>query len=373
YYEYINNPVDMKISNNGFIYVLGSYFLVKLDSTGNLIWEIPLTGNGVSLFLSNNKLIVSSVQYFNSNPNIFYINYLNLDGTELSNKTYESKFVEQTSYMPRISIDNADNAYILTEKYSYQFDAWYLTKYSSNGTELWNDIFYNLNWPIWSKISGQDLFIFGKNNESALFIENINGLDGSIIWNKTWGGSNFGFAVTNDLVQSPDSKNLYLVGVTNGYGNSSNYYIYSENFNIVLIGISDSGEFLWNYILPLRENIASYIPTIIFGIVAFALFFREFYKWHNFLSLLSVSASIIIFTVYTVLYLIHILGWPRDSLPGWIFFVFLLPFTILSLIILEKTNNRNELVEIFLVGIDAFIFFLIPANNDNPLSTSFLF
>jgi hypothetical protein len=198
-------------------------------------------GDGIALDGSGNAFITGSTDSYGAgNVDVFLLKY-DSSGNLLWNKIWGGSGLD-SGY--EITLDGSGNAFITGETNSYgvgNSDA-FLLKYDSSGNLLWNK-----TWGGSSSDSGCGIaldgsgnafitgytYSFGAGNGDAFLLKYDS--SGNLLWNKTWGGSNndYGYGIALDSV-----GDVFITGRTNSYG--------AETYDVLLVKYDSNGNQIWN-------------------------------------------------------------------------------------------------------------------------------
>ena len=220
--------------------------LLKYNSSGNLLWYKTWGGynydygRGIAVDGSGNAFITGSTDsYGTGNNNVFLLKY-DSSGNLLWYKTWGSS---ENAGGSGIALDSSGNIFITGSTYSYgagNRDTLVL-KYDSSGSLLWNKTWGGSgdDWGNGIALDGSgNAFITGftdsygtGNNDAFLLKYNSSG---NLLWYKTWGGSDrdYGYEIALDGLGK-----AYITGVTYSYG--------LGNSNAFLLKYDSFGNLLW--------------------------------------------------------------------------------------------------------------------------------
>lgn len=225
--------------------------ITKQNSAGQIMWEQTFAGivgsydYGLAVTLDNsqNILVAGVVTTSNQTTDIALLKYSS-SGTLLWSSIIDggnNQFDVATSLI----CDAQNNIYLIggTISLSTQSD-WYITKFNSNGTQLWDTSYDYANLqelPISVKIiSGGDIVVGGFSNSSAAvwdFAElSFSGVDGAILSEnrETIPDLSISDAIT---ITADENNNIYIAGTTTG--------VTDGNKDVQLIKINSSFEIEW--------------------------------------------------------------------------------------------------------------------------------
>ncbi len=260
----IGSGLYLDSSNN--LYVSGYYhdgidenlYFAKYDNDGNQLWNETLISNGgrdlgsdIELDSSNNIYITG---YLRNGANYdFYLTKYDSNRNHVWNETID--FGTGQDLGIDIELDSSNNIYIVGYIHNGADYDIYLTKYDSNGNDLWNK---TINSGTGHDV-GVGLFLDINNN---LYVSGYldNGVDADIYLTKYDSNGNNIWNMTHDLGSGTDvaydieldlNNNIYIAGYTH---NGADYDIYMGKYD-------SNGSILWN------ETIASGTGTDVgFGI-----------------------------------------------------------------------------------------------------------
>lgn len=238
-------------------------YLIKYDSDGNVIWKITFgmtsvdQGHDITVDKDNDTIIVGEI---NGGVGIYQDVILikfNSTGTQLWNTTWGGINHE---FGKGIVTDNESNIYITgtTDGYGSGENDAFIVKFNSIGIQLWN-----MTWGgIYDEFANDiiidnetNIYITGRTESSMgqfdAFIAKFNGTNGDQIWNITWGGSNIdeGTGLVFD-----NKTNIYLVGRTLSFG--------AGNTDVVIAKYYLNGTKIWNYTWGYSNSEVGYDITI---------------------------------------------------------------------------------------------------------------
>jgi len=222
-------------------------FLLKYDSSGNLLWNKTWggvegdKGYGIALDTAANVFITGSTDSYGAgNTDIFLLKY-NSDGNLLWNKTSGGAHFDN-GY--GIVLDDLSNVFITgsTRSYGPSDEDVILLKYNSDGNLLWyktwGGTFHEGGRGIALDGSG-NLFITGITDKYEQGVDDVFVLKydskGNLLWNETWGGDSDdrGYGIVVD-----GSENVILTGSTYSYGGGWP--------DVLLLKYDSEGNLLWD-------------------------------------------------------------------------------------------------------------------------------
>jgi hypothetical protein len=221
-------------------------FLLKYDSSGNLLWyktwggSSSDEGEGIALDASGNAFITGYTRSYGAGGEDAFLLKYDSDGNLLWYKTWGG-YVDE--YGQGIAVDGSGNAFIAGTTYSYGLGnrAAFLLKYDSSGNLLWYK-----TWGGFDNDHGHGIALdgsgnafitgstgsFGEGNYDAFLLKYDS--SGNQLWNKTWGGYNEdrgrGIAVDG-------SGNAFITGSTRSYGEGGE--------DAFLLKYDSDGNLLW--------------------------------------------------------------------------------------------------------------------------------
>ncbi len=228
---------DLKIAPDGKIYLIGRTYsygagnadivLVKYHPNGTKIWNITWGGVGDEtgkkmIFDSNGNLYV--IGYTSSfkvgNSNLVLIKIFS-NGTIAWNTTWGGPNIDYGMDIIK-GTDNMLYTCGWTLSYSLGIYDFSLVKFYDNGTKVWNVTWGGTGTDGANGIvedSNGYFYVtgftasYGYNGSTDMAILKFDS-DGNIIWNKTWGGSEYD--IGEDLIIGNDG-NIYVAGTTESY------------------------------------------------------------------------------------------------------------------------------------------------------------
>ncbi|MFX1500449.1 MAG: hypothetical protein ACFFDH_05725 [Promethearchaeota archaeon] len=230
-------------------YGAGNYdvFLLKYDSDGNLLWNITWGGseseygNGIEIDSLENILTIGSTMSYGAGYNDVFLLKYNSSGNLLWNKTWGGSGLDEGN---GIVIDGSGNILITGATQSYGAGATdtLLLKYDSDGNLLWYKTWggfgYECGFGIAVDGSGNILITgstssYGAGEDNTFILKYDS--DGNLLWYKIWGGNDndCGDGITLD-----SSGNAFITGGSRSYG--------AENYNVFLLKYDSNGNKLWN-------------------------------------------------------------------------------------------------------------------------------
>lgn len=245
------------VDSTGNIYITGStnsfgegshdIFLIKYSSSGTKLWNTTWggsesdSGRAISLDSLDNVYLTGPTSSFGEGDDDVFLIKFSSSGSVLWNKTWGYSNDDEGR---GITIDSLDNIYITgyTKNITTLDYDTCLIKYDNSGDQIWN--------RTWGGSEGDYGFGIAKDSLTSIYITGntysyeASGSEaflikysplGSIIWNKTWGGSGneFGKSLSTNLV-----GNIYMTGYTDSYG--------INGYDMFLIKYNNSGAKIWN-------------------------------------------------------------------------------------------------------------------------------
>ncbi|MHA1271723.1 MAG: SBBP repeat-containing protein [Candidatus Helarchaeota archaeon] len=203
--------------------------LVKTASNSGytFVWNRTVKGNsdfldmgeGVAVDSNGNVYVVGELSQINTSLDIILIKYDSL-GNLIWNRTISSNG-SNADYGKEIVIDNDNNIYIVGRIYNGATNIdLILVKYDSNGILIWNKTWgkSNLEYGNDICIANNYLYITGYTNSWGSGLDDIIivkfDLNGNLLWNYTWGGSDIDQG--NGIVV--DQNDIFIIGISfNGF------------------------------------------------------------------------------------------------------------------------------------------------------------
>jgi len=199
-------------------------FLVQYDSNGNQLWnttwEEPSNEQGFSVTVAGDGVYVAghTLSVGAGSYDALLVKY-DSDGLQLWNTTWGGVSPDYG----RAVVAGGDGVYFTgyTESFGTGNTDAFLTKYDSNGNQLWNTTWgrgYNLDAGYGVTLSSDGVYVvgrtrsFGAGRYDALLIEYDP--DGNQLWNTTWGGEYDEFGFGMDV----SGNDIYVSGETDSFG-----------------------------------------------------------------------------------------------------------------------------------------------------------
>jgi len=202
-------------------------FILKYDSSGNLLWKRTWGGSDdewapkIALDASGNAIISGSTESYGAGYSDVFILKLDSSGNNLWDKTWGGS---ERDLGFGVVLDNSGNAFVTggTLSFGTGADDLFLLKYNSTGTLLWNKTWGGARNEyvrgIVLDVSGNitltgETFSYGA-GPSDVFVLKYDS-SGNLLWDKTWGGSSgeSGREISVDAL-----GNAYITGETSSYG-----------------------------------------------------------------------------------------------------------------------------------------------------------
>ena len=223
----------------------GNVSLIKIGNDGQQVWNISWGSPAIERIYD---IVMDSVQNYYlcgytlepGAQDVLLVKF-NSSGDYQWNQTWGQTGLYDIAY--GIGIDNEDNIYLTGETTNYILSGYtfFLMKYASNGSLLWDEVWIDRTYA-----GGSDLYIDGSNTIHITGHENIDsGLyesryliyaeydsDGNSIVNRTWGTVDkhqFGYGITGD-----PAGNIYITGTT-----------YTSHFILATLMYNSTGSLQW--------------------------------------------------------------------------------------------------------------------------------
>jgi hypothetical protein len=215
-------------------------FLLKYDSSGNLLWYKTWGGSGsdsgygVALDASGNAFITGYTRSYGAGSYDTFLLKYDSSGNLLWNKTWGGSGSD-SGY--GVALDDSGNALITGETNSYgagNSDD-FLLKYDSSGNLLWYKTWggsgSDSGYGVALDDSGNALITGETNSYGAgsydTFLLKYDS-SGNLLWYKTWGGSgsDYGEGIALDA-----SGNAFITGYTDSYG-AGNYDVFLLKYGV---------------------------------------------------------------------------------------------------------------------------------------------
>lgn len=254
-------------------------FVIKYNSTGSILWNVTLAGEGVAKLaihnnsaylpvtfsLGTNLMMVNAsgsnftLYTYNTenqpNPGAVYVRNnsiyftfyeydytkivnINLTGGHIWNSTYDAGSQGASGDRQDLEVDNFGNLFLAITNYGSSESNLTLLNYNSSGSLLWNSTYSNGNELVVSSLSRDNLnnsFVVGEDRDTSEKLVVKFNSSGSILWNLTYKGPKYD-DLKNSIINSRGE--LYVTGETS-------YYPYTANIGIDKINTS-SGSLIWN-------------------------------------------------------------------------------------------------------------------------------
>jgi len=203
------------------------FWLVKINSSGNLLWSRTYGGTSVDdgwaiIELANGELALSGwTSSYGDGSGDFYLVKTDENGNPLWNRTYGGSQLDVLSCIREVS----DGGFVLAG-YTYSYGAggsdFWLVKTDSNGNQLWNRTCGGMSEDYcFSVVQTNDGGFAALGSTSSFgagvydfWLVKLNEA-GSVLWNKTYGG--LGYDEGWAIMQTPEGD-LGLVGWTESFG-----------------------------------------------------------------------------------------------------------------------------------------------------------
>lgn len=237
---------SLVVDSSGNIYVTGyttsfgtgdeDAFLVKYDLSGTILWQRTWGGSGqdraysIAINSSGSNIYVTGLTasfVVGSTYDAFLLKY-NSDGALLWQRTWGES--DSATYAYEVAVDALGNIYVTGGKSgglgAGYYDA-FLLKYNDSGTLLWQKTWGETGWDHAHAVavdSADNIYVAGNTKsfgvgEEDVFLLKYEPISGTLQWQKTWGGNDHDRA--SSVTVDPSSGNIYLVGVTHGFGAGS--------------------------------------------------------------------------------------------------------------------------------------------------------
>jgi len=243
------------VDGTGNIYVTGmtdsfgagssDLILLKCSADGSLLWQKTWggseweEGNGVAVDGSGNIYVTGTTNNFGAGSYDLILLKYNADGSLLWQKTWGGS---DWDFGYGVAVDGSGNIYVTgrTENFGAGNDDLVLLKYSADGSLLWQKTWggSNTDWSWGVAVDGSgNIYVTGRTKSfgagSSDLILLKYSADGSLLSQKTWGGSDGDYG--NDVAVD-GSGNIYVTGYTNSLGAGS--------LDVILLKYSASGSLL---------------------------------------------------------------------------------------------------------------------------------
>ena len=244
------------VDSSGSIYVTGAttsfgaglddVLLLKFDSSGSLLWQKTWGGSGndlgqgVALDSSGNAYVSGFSTSFGTNIALAVLLKFSPSGNLLWQRTWGS----MGEYGRGVAVDSSGNIYQTGYTNSTGGGGFnlFLLKYNSTGSLIWQKTWggtsLDFGYGVAADSSG-NAYLTGQTSSYRTGIVNVVilkfGSAGGLVWQRTWGGSSFdaGYGVALDA-----SNGVYVTGETNSYGAGAD--------NILLLKLDTSGNLVWH-------------------------------------------------------------------------------------------------------------------------------
>gem|GEM_PF-3439706 len=191
-------------------------------------------GEGIAVDSNDNVIVAGHSNSFDGSYDVWTIKY-NSTGSLIWNKTAGG---DGEDYGYGVAVDSNDNVIVAGHSNSFggDYDVWTI-KYNSTGSLIWNktiggsgeDYGYGV-----AVDSNDDIIVVGTKGNDVWTIKYNS--TGSLIWNKTIGGSgeDYGYGVAID-----SNDNVIVAGYTNSFG---------EDYDVWTIKYNSAGNLIWDKI-----------------------------------------------------------------------------------------------------------------------------
>jgi uncharacterized delta-60 repeat protein len=238
------------VDSSGNVYVVGETgsfgaggidaLLLKYGPNGTLLWQKTWGGTkddwgwGIAVDSSRNVYVSGETQSFGTGSSGAFLLKYDPNGTLLWQKTWGAT---QVDFSLGIAVDSSGNVYVIggTTSFGAGLSDVLLLKYDPDGTLLWQKTWggekYDKVFGVAVDPSGS-IYMTGGTESFGTALRDVlllkYGPDGTLLWQKTWGGKNFdiGFDVAVD-----SSGSIYVTGRT--------------NIDVFLLKYDSSGKLLW--------------------------------------------------------------------------------------------------------------------------------
>lgn len=238
---------SMQLSNDGGFVMTGLTFtvggpsdlafLMKCDSSGNLIWSKTFGGGGthydyaryINITSDGGYIIAGWKDVYGSNNNSdVYLIKVNVNGDTLWTKVFGGTTYDMVTYVAQTS----DGGYVLTgqsNSYGSSYDV-YLVKTDSNGNPLWTKTYGGwthddagvslLSEPDGGYVIVGLTYSFGAGDADVYLLKTDSA--GNLLWSKTFGsmGRDVGWSVT-----ASNDGGYILVGFSYGFSGDADVYV----------------------------------------------------------------------------------------------------------------------------------------------------
>ena len=222
-------------------------FIVKYDLDGNQLWNRTWgrnesdIGKGVSIDLNNNICVAGIIDSFGELSGDGFLIKFDPLGNQLWNRTWSGIAGDEAT---GIAIDSENNCYLSGSTRSFGAGSYdfFVAKYNSTGTQLWNKTWGGPSSDICQNIAIDNMnncYLVGNYGYHEAVLLKLDS-EGNPLWFQTWYGS--GGAVGWDIAIDKDF-NCYISG-------SARIYTYFEEYSAaILVKYSPSGEELGHRIV----------------------------------------------------------------------------------------------------------------------------
>jgi hypothetical protein len=268
----LNFITDMKIDNNGYVYVTGysygvhsDFGTVKYDSAGTQQWVANYDGplheddGSASIDIDNagNVYVGGYTTGTGGYPDYAVIKYDN-NGNELWSQIYDGP-AHSLDMVSVIKTDNLGNSYVTGHSIEPPYYGFCLIKYNSSGQQIW--IKRHLGSHNLGAFGGNikldasgNVYVSGADINAAM---NMDGCfmkfdsSGNMLWKKTYNGPGSGDDIFFQMTLDVD--NIYVTGTSIGPGSNRNYCILKFN---------ESGEEQWTARYDVNGCLNSYMNSL---------------------------------------------------------------------------------------------------------------
>ena len=219
--------------------------LLKYNASGNIVWQKTWGGsdydwgNSLAVDGSGNIYVMGRTDSFGAGSSDLILLKYSADGSLLWQKTWSGSEWEEGK---GVAVDGSGNIYVTGDTNSFGAGSHdlILLKYSVDGSLLWQKTWGGSDgdWGYGVAVDESgDIYVtgrtenFGAGNDDLVLLKYS--ADGSLLWQMTWGGSDcdWGWGVAVD-----GSGNIYVTGRTNSFG--------VGDYDLVLLKFSPDGSLL---------------------------------------------------------------------------------------------------------------------------------
>jgi uncharacterized delta-60 repeat protein len=219
----------------------GDFYIIKLDASGNKVWEKTYGGSSsdwassIQQTSDGGYIVAGETSSFGAGNGDFYIIKLDANGNKIWEKTYGGSSHDWASSIQQTS----DGGYIVagrTNSFGAGYDDFYIIKLDANGNKIWEKTYggSSSDWAYSIQQTSDGGYIvagetksFGAGEYDCYIIK----LDanGNKVWEKTYGGSSSDWA--NSIQQTTDGGYI-VAGDTSSFGAGSyDFYIIKLDAN----------------------------------------------------------------------------------------------------------------------------------------------